>query len=80
MGKLEGLVIHEPFDLDKRKGRIFVAPKKAFESSSKTPNIQANINAVQPNQYQHQHPLQNQHQMHIHIQDKGLSPKGTLIH
>ena len=35
--------------LDKREGRISAAPKKTFESSSKASNIQANINAVQPN-------------------------------
>ena len=48
--------------LDKREGRIFAAPKKTFRNSSKTPNIQANINAVQPIQYQYQRPPQHQYQ------------------
>ncbi len=48
--------------LDKREGRIFVAPKNIFGSLSKTPNIQANINIVQPNQYQYQCPPKHQHQ------------------
>ena len=47
--------------LDKRKGRISIASEKIFESSNKTLNIQANINVVQPNQYQYQHPLHNQY-------------------
>uniref|UniRef100_A0A2N9IKX1 Uncharacterized protein n=1 Tax=Fagus sylvatica TaxID=28930 RepID=A0A2N9IKX1_FAGSY len=33
--------------LDKREGRISVAPKKVFGSSSKASNIQANINAIE---------------------------------
>ena len=48
--------------LDKKEGRISAASKKTFGSSSKTPNIQANINAVQPNQYQYQRPPHHQHQ------------------
>jgi hypothetical protein len=48
--------------LDKRGGRISVTPEKTFRSSSKTPNIQANINVVQPNQYQYQCPPQHQYQ------------------
>ncbi len=39
---------------DKREGMISIAPKKIFESSSKAPNVQANTNAVQLNQYQYQ--------------------------
>ena len=38
--------------LDKREGKISIAPK--------TPNVQPNINAVQPNQYQYQRPPQYQ--------------------
>jgi hypothetical protein len=55
-----GLRIEDAIDnvqLDKREGRISVAPKKIFGSSS-TPNIQANIYVVQPNQYQYQRPPQ----------------------
>ena len=48
--------------LDKRGGRISVALEKTFRSSSKTPNIQANINVVQLNQYQYQCPPQHQYQ------------------
>jgi hypothetical protein len=54
-----GMRIEDAIDngqLDKRERRIFVAPKKIFGSSSKTPNIQASINDVQPNQYQYQRP------------------------
>jgi hypothetical protein len=60
-----GMRIEDAIDngqLDKREGRISVAPKKTFGSSSKTPNIQANINVVQPNQYQYQRPPQHQYQ------------------
>jgi hypothetical protein len=52
-----GMRIEDAIDngqLDERVGRIFVAPKKIFRSSNKPPNIQANINVVQPNQYKHQ--------------------------
>jgi hypothetical protein len=45
----------ENVQLDKREGKISIAPKKIFGSSSKTPNVQANINVVQPNQYQYQY-------------------------
>jgi hypothetical protein len=51
-----GMRIDDAIDngqLDKREGRISVAPKKVFGSSSKASNIQANINAVRPNQYQY---------------------------
>ena len=47
-----GMRIEDAIDngqLDKIEGRISVAPKKVFESSSKMPNIQANINVVQQN-------------------------------
>jgi hypothetical protein len=60
-----GMRIEDAIDnrqLDKREGRISVAPKKTFGSSSKTPNIQANINVVQLNQYQYQCPPQHQYQ------------------
>jgi hypothetical protein len=60
-----GMRIEDTIDngqLDKREGRIYVTTKKIFGSSSKTPNVQANINVVQLNQYQYQCPLQNQYQ------------------
>ena len=47
-----GMRIEDAIDngqLDKREGRISATPKKTFGSSSKMPNIQANINAVQSN-------------------------------
>ena len=47
---------------DKREGRISATTMKTFESSSKAPNVQANINAIQLNQYQYQRPFQNQYQ------------------
>jgi hypothetical protein len=49
--------------IDKNKEKISAPAKKTFGSSSKAPaNIQANINVVQPNQYQHQRLFQNQYQ------------------
>ena len=54
-----GMRIEDAIDngqLDKREGRISVTLKKIFECSSKAPNIQANINVIQPNQYQYQRP------------------------
>ncbi len=60
-----GMRIEDAIDngqLDKREGRIFVAPKKTFGNSSKASNIQANINVVQSNQYQYQRPPQHQYQ------------------
>ena len=60
-----GMRIEDAIDngqLDKGEGKISAAPKNTFGSSSKAPNIQANINVVQSNQYQYQrHP---QHQYH----------------
>uniref|UniRef100_A0A2N9EGD3 RNase H type-1 domain-containing protein n=1 Tax=Fagus sylvatica TaxID=28930 RepID=A0A2N9EGD3_FAGSY len=50
-----GMRIEDAIDnvqLDKREGKISIAPK--------TPNVQPNINVVQPNQYQYQHPPQYQ--------------------
>ena len=73
-----GLRIKDAIDnvqLDKRKGRISVAPKKIFGSSS-TPNIQANIYVVQPNQYQYQRPPQHQYQnAYLNPSRQGPKPK-----
>jgi hypothetical protein len=46
-----GIRIEDTIDngqLDKREGKIFAHAKKTFGSSSKAPNVQANINAVKP--------------------------------
>ena len=59
-----GMRIEDTIDsgwIDKHEGKISAPSKKTFGSSSKVPNAQANINAVQPNQYQHQSPFQDQY-------------------
>uniref|UniRef100_A0A2N9F6B7 Uncharacterized protein n=1 Tax=Fagus sylvatica TaxID=28930 RepID=A0A2N9F6B7_FAGSY len=45
----------------KKWRKFFALGKKIFGNSSKAPNVQANINAVQPNQCQYQLPSQNQY-------------------
>ena len=48
--------------IDKNEGKIFAPTKKTFGNTSKgLANIQANINDVEPKQYQHQRPFQNQY-------------------
>jgi hypothetical protein len=74
-----GMRIEDAIDngqLDKREGRISIAPKKTFGSSSKMSNIQANINAVQPNQYKYERPPQHQYQnAYLNPSRQGPKPK-----
>ena len=74
-----GIRIEDAIDnrqLDKKEGRISIAPRKTFGSSSKTPNIQANINVVQLNQYQYQRPPQHQYQnAYLNPSRQGPKPK-----
>ena len=62
--------------LDKREGRISIAPKKTFGSSSKMSNIQDNINVVQPNQYKYERPPQHQYRnAYLNPSRQGPKPK-----